>query len=135
LHRHSGRRADAAHKGENAAPVDQFAHARHRLGRIVLIVADEITNLPTVNATALIDHIENQLAASGNGTPGRRGSGLRAPLADPDLLVIESAFRAGKPGIGKNNQGKKGYEQCRQDFFYIHCVPPWWVIVLRLTRL
>ena len=98
LHRQAAGRGDAADKGEDPLTLHQFLHHGRGLGGVVHVVPDEVFDLPAVDAALFVDDVEQQLAAPGHRSPGRRRTGLGPPLADADFVVVETR-RVGPPGL------------------------------------
>src|SRR5659263_155023 len=111
---------DTAHKGENTMSFNQFSHTSYCLGMIVLVVANEVFDLSSMDTAFLINHVENEFAAARDSTPGCSRTRLRTPLTDSYLLVIEPTFLCSLPSIGKHKNGKHGNKHYHKYFFPIH---------------
>ena len=81
---------DAAHKSEDSVFFHKFFHHRLGLCRIILIIPDEVLDLPSVNSACIIAHLEKNITPAGDGTPGRCRACLGTPLGYPDFLVIKT---------------------------------------------
>ena len=70
-----------------------------------------------MDATLFVNHIEKELTAARNRTPRCRGTRLRPPLTDADLVVIKAPLFCGLSLRGKQKNGKHGNKHYHHYFF------------------
>ena len=111
LHRQLRRGSERSDVGEDVVHLDELFGQRHRSGRVVLVVVDDVLDLAPVDAAVGVDVLEDGIGGRGDlAVARRRGPRQRRGRAEHDLVrghprhrrrLHRGAFTAALLGLAK----------------------------------